>query len=236
MVNTLLQSGIEIHRLASELRAGGLIYPAGSFLIPLAQPKRGLILNLLQRTLYPDNFWTRSKDGRPLRPYDLATHTMSEFMGVRVDPLEDFPEAKLEPIAEPIKVSGQCKAGPAGYRLDGRLNDSFTAVSLLLDKKIQVLRSDLKTEELNPGDFIIPEAASQVLESMAAKYGVDFWPLNSLPVEGTHRVRRLRLGLYQRYYGGNMDEGWTRLLLENSSFPISRSRMPTSRAASWPRK
>lgn len=219
MVNTLLQSGVEIQRLASELQAGGLIYPSGSFLIRLDQPKRGLIMNLLGRTLYPDNYWTRSRDGNPQRPYDLATHTMAEFMGVRVDPLDDLPEANLEPITGPIKVGGQLRAGPAGYRLDGRLNDSFTAVSLLLDGKIQVLRSDLKTEELNPGDFIVPEAPSQVLESVAARTGVDFRPLNSLPAEGTHRVRRLRVGLYQRYYTGNMDEGWTRLLLEKFELP-----------------
>ena len=27
-----------------------------------------------------------------------------------------------------------------------------------------------------------------------------------------------RIGMYQRYYGGNMDEGWTRLLIENFGF------------------
>ncbi|MDI6699055.1 MAG: M14 family metallopeptidase [Candidatus Saccharicenans sp.] len=219
MVNTLNQSGIEIHRLASDLQTSGLIYPAGSFLISLAQPKRGLIMNLLGRTLYPDNYWTRSREGNPQRPYDLATHTMAEFMGVRVDPLDDLPEANLELITGPIEVRGELRAGPAAYKLDGRLNDSFTAVSLLLDSKIQVLRSDQKTEDLNPGDFIVPQAPSQVLESIAAKTGVDFLPLNSLPAEGTHRVRRLRIGLYQRFYTGNMDEGWTRLLLEKFNLP-----------------
>ncbi|NPV82932.1 MAG: peptidase M14 family protein [Candidatus Aminicenantes bacterium] len=219
LVNTLLQSGIEIHRLTSELQIDGVIYPAGSFLVSLAQPKRGLIMNLLNRTLYPDNYWTRSRDGNPQRPYDLATHTMAEFMGVRVDPLDDLPEARLEPMSGPVKVSGQVRAGAAGYRLDGRLNDSFTAVSLLLDNKIQVLRADLKTEELNPGDFLIAQAPAQVLESIAARTGVDFQPLNSLPAEGTHRVRRLRVGLYQRYYTGNADEGWTRLLLEKFDLP-----------------
>jgi hypothetical protein len=35
----------------------------------------------------------------------------------------------------------------------------------------------------------------------------------------SYDVRRLRLGMYQRYYGGNMDEGWTRFLLEQFGFP-----------------
>lgn len=219
MINTLLQSGLEIHRASTELKAGSVIYPAGSFLISLAQPKRGLIRNLLGRTLYPDNYWTRSRDGRPFRPYDLATHTMAEFMGVRVDPLDELPEAGLEIITTPLKPAGQVRAGPAGYRLDGRLNDSFRAVSLLLDGKVQVLRADKNTDELQTGDFIVTEAAERTLHSIAEKTGVDFLPLTSLPAEGLHKVRRLRVGLYQRYYGGNMEEGWTRLLLEKFELP-----------------
>jgi hypothetical protein len=34
-------------------------------------------------------------------------------------------------------------------------------------------------------------------------------------------VKRLRVGMYQRYWGGNIDEGWTRFLLEQFSFPFT---------------
>jgi len=34
-------------------------------------------------------------------------------------------------------------------------------------------------------------------------------------------IQRLRIGMYQRYLGGNIDEGWTRLLLENFDFPYT---------------
>ena len=219
MINTLLLSGIEIHRSTSPLKADGLIYPPGSFVISLAQPKMGLIKNLLGRTFYPDNYWTRSKDDRPLRPYDLATHTMAEFMGVRVDPLDQLPDGNLEIIKEPLKVSGRVESGSAGYRLDGRLNDSFRAVSLLLNEKIQIFRADKKTGELRGGDFIIRQAPTQIIKAIAEKTGVDFLPLDNFPVEGTHELRRLRVGLYQRFYGGNADEGWTRLVLEKFELP-----------------
>jgi len=219
MINTLLQSGLEIQKAVTPITVNGLTYPAGSFLIPLSQPKRGLIINLLNRTLYPDNYWTRDQNGRPNRPYDLATHTMAEFMGVKVDPVDELPQGQLEPITEPIKVRGKIEAGPAGYRLDGRLNDSYTAVSLLLDNKTEVFRVDHKTASLNPGDFLVPSAPLTLLQTISEKTGVDFLPLATFPEKGFHRVRRLRVGLYQRYYGGNMDEGWTRLILEKFSLP-----------------
>jgi hypothetical protein len=34
-------------------------------------------------------------------------------------------------------------------------------------------------------------------------------------------MKRLRVGMYQRYGGGNMDEGWTRFVLEQFSFPYT---------------
>jgi len=144
---------------------------------------------------------------------------MAEFMGVRVDPVNQLPDGNLEIIKEPLKPSGRIESGSAGYRLDGRLNDSFRAVSLLLNDKIQVFRADKQTGELRCGDFIIPRAPTQVIESIAEKTGVDFLPLDSFPEEGTHELRRLRVGLYQRFYGGNADEGWTRLLLEKFELP-----------------
>lgn len=219
MINTLLLSGVEIQVSASALELSGLSYPAGSFVIPLAQPKRGLILNLLNRTLYPDNYWTRDREGNPIRPYDLATHTMAEFMGVRVDPVDEMPEGQLSPVSQPIKPGGKVEPGRAGFYLDGQLNDSFTAVSILLDEKIDVFRADNKIGSLKAGDFLLSSAPKTLLQAIAEKTGVDFLPLNSWPATGIHPVHRLRIGLYQRYYGGNMDEGWTRLLLEKFSLP-----------------
>jgi hypothetical protein len=55
----------------------------------MAQPKMGLIRYLLGRTFYPDNSYTRDSAGNPIRPYDMATDTMAEFMGVRVDPQDE---------------------------------------------------------------------------------------------------------------------------------------------------
>jgi len=219
MINTLLLSDVEILRAQQPFEASGVTYPAGTFVISLAQPKMGLIRNLLGRTFYPDNEWTRSRDGRPQRPYDLATHTMNEFMGVKVVSVDEPINGLFQTLREAVKVKGTVQAGEAGYKIDGRLNDAFTAVSLLLDKKIEIWRVDQARADLRPGDFIIREAPRAALEEVAAQTGVDFLPLKSWPVAGRHQVKRLRVGIYQRYLGGNMDEGWTRLLFEKFKLP-----------------
>ena len=221
MINTLLLSGIEIKQARKTFSVGRSIFPENTFIISLAQPKMGLIRNLLGQTFYPDNEWTRGDDGYPLRPYDLATHTMNEFMGVNVYPINTDVKGDFKILKRKIQVFGKVKPSKYGYVLDGRLNNSFKAVNLLLNKGIKVRRVNNPTTDLNTGDFVIPRGREPDLSEIAKQTGVDFNDLKNNINKGIHRVKRLRVGMYQRFYGGNMDEGWTRFLLEQFAFPYS---------------
>ncbi len=223
MVNKLLIQGIEIKRAPKGFTTtDGMIYPAGSYIVSLAQPKMGLIRYLLGRTFYPDNDWTRAKDGSPMRPYDMATDTMFEFMGVRVDPLDDVVKGDFPKLAAPVSAAGKVTKGAFGYMFDGRLNDSFKAASLLIGKGVTVRRIDKAGDGLKPGDFFIAAAGQEgVIAEVARQTGVDFAALKSEVKQANHEVKRMRVGMYQRYSGGNMDEGWTRFLLEQFSLPYT---------------
>ncbi len=220
LVNKLLIQGVEVKQAPKGFTtAEGITYPAGTFVVPLAQPKMGLIRYLLGRTFYPDNEWTRNPDGSPMRPYDMATDTMFEFMGVRVDPLNEALGTDLVKLAAAVQPPGRVERGAAGYVLDGRLNDSFRAMNQLLDKGIGVRRVDKPGDGLRAGDFIVASAAEPVLAAIAKDTGVSFSPLKS--AAAGHDVKRFRIGMYQRYRGGNIDEGWTRFLLEQFGFPYT---------------
>lgn len=56
------------------------------------------------------------------------------------------------------------------------------------------------------------------MADLAVELGLQFAAPSSGSPSATTDVRKLRIGLYQRYYGGNMDEGWTRWLLEKYGF------------------
>ncbi len=218
MINILLQSGVEIKKAQAEFVAEGKLYPKNSYVISMAQPKMGLLMNLLTETHYADNAWTRREDGTPIRPYDLATHTMYEFMGVEVDALGTAIEGTFEVVEEKEIVKGKVGKGNAGYYLDGKQNASFLTVNTLLAEGIKVKRIDEISGELYPGDFIIEKGSEQKLIEIAAKTGVDFKPLNEIGTKKIHNVEPAKIGLFQRYYGGNMDEGWTKLCFKNFEF------------------
>jgi hypothetical protein len=225
LIEKLLFQGIEIHMAEKGFSAGAVMYPSGSYVIKLDQPKYGVIKSLLGRTFYPDNAWTRDQDGTPRRPKDKGADVMPEFMGVRVDAVDCTFKAdltKIEGAAWPEGgVGGESKIG---YALDPRLNESFAAVNMMLKEGAEVWRSADPLECgdvcLPPGAFIIKGAKKDKLAKVAADKHVVLHPLSEEPKSAT-QAGAPKIGLFQRYYGGNADEGWTRLVLEQFDFPYT---------------
>ncbi len=117
LVNALLNQGIEVLRSAKGFAAGdGMTYPAGSFYVTLAQPKMGLIRYLLGETHYPDNEWTRQQDGTPIRPYDMGQDVLAEYMGIKVDPLDEAVKADFAKVTSAIVPVGRVTKGARGLR------------------------------------------------------------------------------------------------------------------------
>ena len=219
MVNKLLGQGITVERANQAFTHEGRAYDAGSYVVSMAQPKRGLIRWLLGRTFYPDNTYTRDRDGDPIRPYDMSSDNLAEFMGVEVHPVESAVTTRVTRVTADLDPSGVVAQGSNGYVLDGRLNDSFEAVNLLFEAGAQVSRASADGNGFRRGDFIVaPGTNANTVRSIAEETGVSFTALNGSAAGSTYPIAKQRIGMYQRYYGGNMDEGWTRWLLEDFSF------------------
>ena len=223
LIEKLLVQGIQIFKAKEAFTADGYLHPAGSYIIPLSQPKMGLIKTLLGQTKFPDDSFTRQFDGSPHRPYDTATDTMAEFMGVDVHPVDFISETEIDEIIDyEAPVGAVDDSSEVGYILDTRENHAYKAVNMLLDMGIPVQRI---TEplmagemELPPGMFMVESGHENKVSGIAEDVGVNFHAVQVLDAENTP-VNRRRIGMYQRYWGGNMDEGWTRLCLEQYGFP-----------------
>jgi hypothetical protein len=219
LVNMLLDSGVEVQRAKAQFIASGRVYSPGSFVVPMAQPKMGLVRWMLGRTLYPDNSYTRDREGNPIRPYDMATDTFAEFMGVRTDAVGEPIAANLERVTERSAPVGNVAGdGRAGYLLDTRANDAFRAVHLLLERGAAVRRIPAG-DGFTPGDFIVTTAAG--VAEVAKTTGVSFTAPPAAAPETAYEIRKPRVALFQRYAGGNMDEGWTRLFFERFNVPFT---------------
>jgi len=220
LVNMLLNSGVEVHQAKAQFIADGKVYGPGSFVVRMAQPKQGLVRWMLGRAFYPDNSYTRDREGNPIRPYDMSTDTFSEFMGVRCDPIGEPIDPGLTKLGAPVPLVGTvATSAPNGLLLSTKLNDSFRAANLLLRRGASVRRVQ-RPDGTTPGDFIVTGITGAVVAEIAKQTGVDFAALTGAIPAGTYEIRPLRIAMYQRYGGGNMDEGWTRLMFEQFDVPF----------------
>ena len=101
LVNMFLDSGVEVMQAKEQFVADGKFFGAGSYVLSMAQPKMGLVRWMVGRTFYPDNTYTRDREGNPIRPYDMSTDTLGEFMGV-----QHASRSACKPAAALVKVSG----------------------------------------------------------------------------------------------------------------------------------
>ncbi|MCC7244003.1 MAG: peptidase M14 family protein [Acidobacteria bacterium] len=219
LVNMFLDSGVEVQQAKTQFVADAKFFGSGSYVISMAQPKMGLVRWMLGRTFYPDNTYTRDREGNPIRPYDLSTDTVGEFMGVRSEPVDVASPSELTKVADRVTTRGTFATGAAnGYVLDGRLNDSFRAAFLLLDKGVAVRRAGRASADgtVRAGDFLV---AAGDHASVASQTGVDFAALKAPITAGVYELKKPRIAMLQRYRGGNMDEGWTRLMFEQFDVP-----------------
>ncbi len=95
-IEVLLRGGVEVQRADAAFTAEGKTFPAGSYVISLAQAYRPFVKDLLEPQRYPD---VRSyPGGPPVPPYDNAGWTLSYQMGVHAVPIAAPFSASLTPL------------------------------------------------------------------------------------------------------------------------------------------
>ncbi len=217
-LKTLDDLSVEIHMAESEVKVGEVTYPAGSHVVFASQTVRPLILSLLGQTNYRDNVWVRGPDGAPMMNYDFATQTMAEFKGVKIVKADEVPSGKFVRVTPEPPKGGLGGLSKYGYLIDCRINDSFKALNKLAKAGVDVKRIPKPIKvggtDYPSGMFYIKDAA----EKIAEETNLTLIPVDSELDSEMVDVRPLKVAMYQRYWGGNMDEGWTRWLLDEFGF------------------
>src|SRR5205085_9125402 len=131
MIQNLLNQGVEVMQAKEAFTQDGKGYNPGTYVVSMAQPKMGVVRWMLGRTFYPDNEYTRDADGNPIRPYDMATDVMAEFMGVSVAPTDTKVSASLAKVAMAAPPEGKVAEGDGPFVFSGKLNDSWRVANLL---------------------------------------------------------------------------------------------------------
>lgn len=232
-VNTLIKTGVAIHRATRDFEIGGKRYATGSFVVKTAQAFRPHVIDMFEPQDHPNDF--EYEGGPPIAPYDNAGWTLAYLMGVEFDRiLESFdgPFERIDGFA-PVPTASLTQANQAvGFLLNHAVNDAVVATNRLLKGNHEVYwltqpwTANGKTYP--EGTIYVPASApaTAILRQTAAEHGVAAEGVSRSPTVEALRIRPIRIGLWDRY-GGSMPSGWTRWLFEQFEFPFEVVYPPT---------
>ncbi|MGE5246644.1 MAG: M14 family zinc carboxypeptidase [Betaproteobacteria bacterium] len=217
LVDRLHLGGVDVYRADAPFEADGRRYGAGTFVIPMTQVFARYAKDMLEKQTYPEV--RRAPNEPPEPPYDVTAWSLGMLLGVDTV-FVDKPlpaDLKMTTVTALPKMPGEVKGnGPRfGFDYDGP--DTAAAIN-------QLLKDGAKLAFDGPSHVAVTGVARAKLEQVAKDFGlgVTTAPGPRSPARGPGStgspIHLPRIGMYQPWTGGSMDEGWTRWVLEHYGF------------------
>lgn len=213
--------------LMADHRVDVLVATNGDYWIPLAQPFRRFVEELMETQRYPEVRLTGAAE--ILRPYDIASWTLPLMMGVSIErrPMPSSVDGapRLEPWFRRQPAVAPPLPSATAYAVEYRSPEAARAVNAALAAGGSValgvaaeggLVTGPVPVELPPGTFYLDAKGAEAARVPAAEAGLPIIPLAKGAASAT-RLRAPRVAIYKPWRA-SMDEGWTRWLLETFGF------------------
>jgi len=222
MIEMLQLGGVEVQYTDKEFKLENKIYPANSYIIFTAQPNGKYAKDLMEEQSYPD--LRKSRTEAPIRPYDVAGWTLPYLMGVTYFTIEKPFSIEIRILADANYQSGEAPASNGNfYAVQSGSNMNSTFINKLQKDNISVYWN---TNKINNGEnnfaegsIFVPvnDKSKKMVGELATELHLKVSSINLVDKTKLKELKKVKVGLYQSYTA-SMDEGWTRLLLENYAF------------------
>ncbi len=162
LVNFLLDNDVQVEQASRPFSAGGQAFPAGSYVVRMNQPKRGLANTILEPGWDITDVVSRM--------YDISGWSHGELWGATVASVPDGTPiaAQTSPVTQYQWADGSVAPGKtASYKLLVDSAVAVRAVNDLLDLGFSLMRAD-------DGHVYIPYAARNEVRRLAQERGLDF--------------------------------------------------------------
>lgn len=217
LAERLMMGGVEVYRADAAFEADDRPYAAGTLVIPMTQVFARYARDLLEQQKYPEVRRAPNLPADP--PYDMTAWSLGMQFGVTLDFSNDTlpAQVKLTRVAAPLRMPGHVTGNGTRFMFEYTGADSALAVNRLLKEGVKVA--------LTPSSHALVDGAPRgLLDELARDLGMNFSsaeaPPPGVPDEPRQVLRMPRVALYAPWTGGNIDEGWTRWVLEQYEFPF----------------
>ena len=248
LVDRLQMAGVEVHRADAAFEADGQQYAAGTFVIPMTQVFARYAKDMLEKQTYPEV--RRGPNSPPEPPYDVTAWSLGMLLGVdTVFVNGQLPQIKMSKLEGLPKMPGEVTGSGARFSFDYKGPDTAIAINRLLKDgarlafdgpsrvtvagvsrgKVEQVAKDLglavkaspePREPRTRGENLEPTRKPEPTQNQGPRT-----PNHEHAEPRTRPNARAfhapRVAMYQPWTGGNMDEGWTRWVLEQYEFNLT---------------
>jgi hypothetical protein len=224
LVDRLQMGGVDVYRADAAFTADDHQYAAGTFVIPMAQVFSRYAKDMLESQAYPEV--RRGPSAPPEPPYDVTAWSLGMMLGVHTifvkNPLPTLKMTKLEGLPN---LPGDVTGNGSRFTFEYKGPDTAIAINRLLRDGAKV---SFKTSLDRQSRVFVTNVSRSRLDELARGFGLKVTASDAAGTKDQEPslkdesvLEAPRVAMYQPWTGGNMDEGWTRWVLEQYEFNLT---------------
>ncbi len=214
-------ANIDVYQAETDFETGQGRFTAGAFVVPLAQPSRAYIKDLMEVQEYPN--LREYPGGPPRQPYDVTAWTLPLQFGVEVAAIEKPFDVEMILVTDPTLNPIETAPDSGWIAVERRYSHSFKFVNQLLQTDIDVFQVSAHDADLPRGTFLLPLSTdkTKVIQSAARNFEVPLGATTRPAAEDIKKVASARVAIYQPWIPYAYDEGWLRLVFDDFGYEYS---------------
>ena len=216
IVNLMIEHGVTVYKATSDFSSNNMTISKGSIVIPLAQPYRAFIKEVMEKQRFPERHYT--PNGKLIKPYDITSWSLPLHRGVESievrEPIDGLDHILIE-IETPFSLNQPIPDNywAAIFNID--YNESYKAAFLAKEQGLDVSR-------LPDGNFVIikdkgpdPKLNQIINElSVSPKFIQTRSKFPVIPF-AIPRIALVESNMH------DMDAGWTRYVFDTYHIPFT---------------
>lgn len=226
LLQLLNRHGVKLYRLSFDATVEGRIFKTGDYVIPLSQPYRPFIKEVMESQKFPVRRY--SPGGEIIRPYDITSWSLPLHRGItsfEITQKQPQLEAQLE-LLSPEDLKPQKTQSDGDFMVfNANNNESFSAAFKAMTRGLEVFRSSEEVSNAGhtfpAGSFLVRTTSRnrQAMVEITQELLIAPVVLQSQP-EGFKKIALPRIALVETWLH-DMDAGWARYLFDTYGIPYT---------------
>jgi hypothetical protein len=222
LVNLLDEHGISVYKLDKDIQFNNTQFSKGDIIVPLAQPFRAFIKEILESQIFPERHYTPG--GKMINPYDITSWSLPLHKGVKAFEINEnktFFDGTYSKLAIPYSLFENTDLEYKSILISANQNNSYKAVFKAFKNQIKVEQILEDYNSFPKGSFIISN--SKNIDLVLKELNIKPEYINEDISVQKKTLSLPRIALIETYFHA-MDAGWTRYVLDSYNIPFKMIR------------